>query len=191
MTDQLRLLGISGSLREGSYSTAILRSAGKLLSQNAQIDLLPLDQLPLYNEDDDTENPPAAVVELRQRMAAADGLVIVTPEYNHGMSGVLKNALDWASRPYGQSKLTGKPVLTVSSSPAFTGGVRAQAQLNQTLLANAALLVLRPQIVIGLVMDKVKDGELVDKPSLEFLKAGLRDLMRDVGHTASAIQQES
>jgi len=191
MTDRPRILGISGSLRAESFSTAILCTAGKVITEKADFDLLPLDDVPLYNQDLDTGTPPDAVADLRQRIAAADGLVIATPEYNYGMPGVLKNALDWASRPYGQSKLTGKPALTLSSSPAFTGGVRAQAQLNETLLSNAALLVLRPQIVIGLVMQKISNGELVDEQSLEFMRAGLNDLLRAIRRNASVIVQES
>lgn len=191
MPDRPRILGISGSLRKESFSTAILRTAGKVIAEEADFGLLPLGDVPLYNQDLDTGTPPDAVADLRRRIAAADGLVIATPEYNYGMPGVLKNALDWASRPYGQSKLTGKPVLTLSSSPAFTGGVRAQAQLNETLLSNAALLVLRPQIVVGLVMQKISNGELVDEQSVEFLRAGLNDLLRDIRRKASVIEQES
>lgn len=191
MTDRPRILGISGSLRKASFSTAILRSAGKLLDGEAQFDLVAMDDVPLYNQDLDTDAPPEAVVRLRQQIADADGLVIATPEYNYGVPGVLKNALDWASRPYGQSKLTGKPVLTLSSSPAFTGGVRAQAQLNETLLSNSAQIVLRPQIVIGLVMEKVRDGELVDEQSLQFLDAGLGDLLGVVRGASATVAQES
>ncbi|WP_253075555.1 NAD(P)H-dependent oxidoreductase [Bradyrhizobium sp. 187] len=88
---------------------------------------------------------------------------MVSPEYNHGMSGVLKNGLDWASRPYGRSVLRGKPVLTMTASPAFTGGVRAQQQMNETLASIPARPVLRPQIVIGGVHEKVSDGRLVDE----------------------------
>jgi len=86
---------------------------------------------------------------LRSVIDTSDGVIMISPEYNHGMSGVLKNALDWASRPYGRSALAGKPVLTMTASPAFTGGVRAQQQMNETLLAIPARLALRPQIAIG------------------------------------------
>ena len=186
-----KIVGISGSLRKDSFSTAILRTVEKLLADQANFELCLLGDLPLYNQDEDTETPPSAVTDFRDRLDQADGLVIATPEYNYGMSGVLKNALDWASRPYGKSKLTGRPVLTLSSSPAFTGGVRAQSQLNETLLSNSALLVLRPQIVIGLVMDKIENGELVDEQSLEFLTGGLEDLLRDVRTKQAVIRQES
>jgi chromate reductase len=107
------------------------------------------------------------------------------------MSGVLKNALDWASRPYGKSKLKGKAVLTLSASPAFTGGVRAQAQLNETLLSNAALLVLRPQIVIGMVHEKIRDGRVVDQETARFISEGLNDLLRDIASKATVADQEA
>jgi chromate reductase, NAD(P)H dehydrogenase (quinone) len=105
---------------------------------------------------------------------------MISPEYNHGISGVLKNALDWASRPYGRSALRGKAVLTITTSPAFTGGVRAQQQMNETLVAIPARLVLRPQIVIGGVHEKVSDGRLVDEASLRFAIAGVDDLLDEV-----------
>jgi chromate reductase len=109
----------------------------------------------------------------RRAIAASDGIVISTPEYNHGMPGPLKNALDWASRPHGQSVLVGKPTLIISSSPAFTGGVRVQSQLNETLLSVQAAVVPGPQVVIGGVADKVSDGRLVDQPSLTFALAAI------------------
>jgi len=93
------------------------------------------------------------------------------------MSGVLKNSLDWGSRPYGRSVLSGKPVLTMTASPAFTGGVRAQQQMNETLVSIPARLVLRPQIVIGGVREKVRDGRLVDEAALRFALAGVDDLL--------------
>ncbi len=180
MIDRPKLVGISGSLRAGSFCTAILRTAAERIADEAELDLFSLETIPPYNQDRDSVDPPEPVKALRQAIGDAAGLVIVTPEYNYGLPGVLKNALDWASRPYGQSKLTGLPVLTISASPAFTGGVRAQAQLNETLLSNAARLMLRPQIVIGLVHEKVRDDRLVEPTSLQFVADGLRDLLRTV-----------
>lgn len=168
---------ISGSLRRESYCTAIARTAADLIAERAAADVVSLEDIPLYNQDLEGAALPPAVARLREKLDRAAGLVIVTPEYNYGMPGVLKNALDWASRPYGQSKLTGKVVLSVSASPAFTGGVRAQSHLNDALLANAARLLPRPQIVVGLVHEKVRDGRLVDEPALAFVIAGLDDLL--------------
>lgn len=103
--------------------------------------------------------------------------MIATPEYNHGIPGVLKNALDWASRPLGRSALTGKPVLVISVSPAFTGGVRAQAQANETLLAIQSRPVPGPQVVIGNVADKIRDGQLIDESSLRFALSAIDRLI--------------
>jgi chromate reductase len=186
-----RLLAISGSLRKASSNTAILRALAEVVADKATIEIFPLDDLPLYNQDIDSDPWPPAVTALRDAIAASDGIIISSPEYNYGMSGVLKNALDWASRPYGKAKLTGKPVLTVTASMASTGGVRAQLQLNETLTAIAALVVLRPQAIIGSVLQKMTDGRFTDETSLKFLNAAVDDLIRDIAKTQAVIKQES
>jgi len=171
MSDQnsryVRLLGLSGSLRRASYSTAILRALQAELGADADLELGDI-RLPLYNEDEDGENSGVVVTAFRRAISESDGLVISTPEYNHGVPGVLKNALDWASRPSGKSSLQNKPVLIISNSPGFTGGVRAQAQINETLLSVAAVILPGRQIVIGGAADKIKDGKFVDKTNLAF-----------------------
>lgn len=191
MTNKPRLLGISGSLRKGSTNTAVLQALATSIADRVTLDLFSIGDLPLYNQDIDVEPPVEPVAALRAAIGAADGIVISSPEYNYGMSGVLKNALDWASQPYGKSNLTGKPVLTITVSPASTGAVRAQSQLNETLTAIAALVVLRPQAVIGGVFQKMQDGRFIDQTSLSFLKAGIDDLLRDIAKTQSIIRQES
>lgn len=188
--DKPRLLGLSGSIRKGSYNVAVLDSLAEAVADRAVLTVFPLNDVPLYDGDFDTSTPPAAVADLRHAIRDADGLVITSPEYNYGMSGVLKNALDWASRPYGKSFVTGKPTLTLTASPAFTGGVRAQAQLNETLIAIGAQLVLRPQTVIALVHEKVRDGRLQDQQTLAFLQAGIDDLLRKIDRRTSAIPRE-
>jgi len=186
-----RLLALSGSLRRQSYNTAILAALAEVVAAQANLELFPLNDVPLYDQDADTETPPAVIARLRVAVASANGIVIASPEYNFGISGVLKNALDWISRPYGKSGLTGKPVLTITSSLATTGGVRAQAQLNETPIAIAAEIVLRPQSVIGSVHAKMTDGKFTDAESLKFLKDGIADLLRDISRYGSAIRQES
>jgi len=177
---QLCLLGLSGSLRRASNSTAVLRGLQDALAPRAALNIFPLHGMPLYNEDDDGEHAPESVRALRSAIETSDGVIMVSPEYNHGMSGVLKNGLDWASRPYGRSVLRGKPVLTMTASPAFTGGVRAQQQMNETLASIPACPVLRPQIVIGGVHEKVRDGRLVDEATLRFALAGVDDLLEEI-----------
>lgn len=177
---QLRLLGLSGSLRRASNSTAVLRGLQDAVAPKARLDVFSLHGLPLYNEDDDGEYAPESVRALRSAIETTDGVIMVSPEYNHGMSGVLKNSLDWASRPYGRSVLSGKPVLTMTASPAYTGGVRAQQQMNETLASIPARPVLRPQIVIGSVHEKVSNGRLVDETTLHFALAGVDDLIEEI-----------
>jgi chromate reductase len=186
-----RLLGISGSLRKGSANTAILKALGEAIADKATLDIFPLNDIPLYNQDIDVDPVPAVAQAFRDAIGAADGVVISSPEYNYGMSGVLKNALDWASRPYGKATLTGKPVLTVTASAATTGGVRAQGQLNETLTAIAALVVLRPQSVVGSVLQKMTDGRFTDETSINFLTAATDDLLRDIAKTQAVVKQES
>ena len=177
---QFRLLGLSGSLRRASNSTAVLRGLQDALGLRAALDIFPLHAIPLYNEDDDAGHAPESVRALRSAIGASDGVIMISPEYNHGISGVLKNALDWASRPYGMSVLKGKPVLTMTASPAFTGGVRAQQQMNETLAAIPARPVYRPQIVVGGVHEKVRDGRRVDEAAISFALAGVDDLLEEI-----------
>jgi chromate reductase len=177
---QFRLLGLSGSLRRASNSTAVLRGLQDALGLRAALDIFPLQAIPLYNEDDDSGHSPESVRNLRSAIDASDGVIMISPEYNHGMSGVLKNALDWASRPHGRSVLKSKPVLTMTASPAFTGGVRAQQQMNETLASILARPVCRPQIVIGGVHEKVRDGRLTDQAALSFALSAVDDLIEEI-----------
>lgn len=174
------ILGISGSLRQAAFSTTILRTLGKAIGDKATFRLATLNDIPPYDQDADTDTPPASVAALRHMIGAADGIIIASPEYNHGMSGVLKNALDWASRPYGHATLTGKPVFVLTSSPGAVGGARAHAQLNETLASIGARVLLRPQ-----------DGRLTDAPTLEFLMSGIDHLLADVAQPATADREEA
>src|SRR5260370_38127292 len=174
------LLGLSGSLRGASNSTAVLRGLQGALAPRTSLNIFPLHGMALYNEDEDGEQAPESVRALRSAIETSDGMIMISPEYNHGMSGVLKNALDWASRPFGQSVLKGKPVLTMTASPAFTGGVRAQQQMNETLASIPARPVLRPQIVIGGRHEKVRDRRLVDEATLRFALVGVDDLLDEI-----------
>jgi chromate reductase len=173
---QMRLLGLPGSLRQDSYSLAVLRSLQAELSPSVMLAIRDLG-LPLYNADQDGPASPEAVQEFRRAIHGSDGVVIATPEYNHGIPGVLKNALDWASRPHGQSVLIGKPVLVISVSPAFTGGVRAHCQVNETLLSIQARIACGPQVVIGNAASKIKNGRLADEESLRFALSAVGRLL--------------
>jgi chromate reductase len=175
-----KLLGLSGSLRRGSNCTAILRTLQESLPAGVEMPILGLEAVPLYNEDLDTDAPPAAVAALRDAIRASDGLVIVSPEYNHGLSGVIKNALDWASRPSSNSPLVNKPVTIMTSASSILGGVRAQAQLNETLHGTFSRLIPGRQVVIGNARQKIKDGRLIDEPTRLFALDAIERLLDEI-----------
>lgn len=176
----VRLLAISGSLRRASHCTAVLRSLAPLLPTGATLELFPLDEVPMYNADLDGDSPPAAVAQLKAAIAAADGLVLCSPEYNYGMPGVLKNAIDWASRPGFASPLKGKPALVMTASPGTAGGVRAQAQIRDALAATLARPLVRQHIAIASVATRIQDGRLVDEPTRGIVQAGLLELIDEI-----------
>jgi chromate reductase len=175
-----RFLGLSGSQRRASNNTAVLRGLQHALAPRITLNIFPLHGIPLYNEDDDSDHAPESVRALRFAIQTSKGVIVVSPEYSHGMSGVLKNALDWASRPYGRSALRGKPVRTMTASPAFTGGARAQQLMNETLVSIPARFVVRRQIVIGGVHEKVRGGRFVGEAALHFALAGVDDLLDEI-----------
>jgi chromate reductase len=181
---RVRLLGLSGSLRSNSHSRSVLYALQRALAPEISLSVRDL-ELPLYNEDADGASASDEVRSFRSSIAASDGVVIVTPEYNHGIPGVLKNALDWASRPLNRSALAAKPVVVMSVSPAFTGGVRAQASVHDTLLAMGACIVGGPQIVIGNVADKVARGEFLDRASLSFALGKIKQMVTDIRRAES------
>lgn len=173
------MLGIAGSLRRESNSATVLRALHAVIPARFALEKADI-RLPIYDEDEDGPRSAAPVAALRRAVAESDGIVLVTPEYNHGTPGVVKNALDWLSGPYGQSVLIGKPALVISTSAAFTGGVRAHAQLNETLLSVQARLTPGPQAVIGNIGAKVRDGKLIDEESLAFIVAAVERMAAPV-----------
>lgn len=118
MSQPVRILGIAGSLRKQSYNRAALRAAGELLPEGATMETFEIDGIPAFNQDEE-QNPPVKVVELKKRVRAANAILFATPEYNYSVPGVLKNAIDWASRPYGDSGWQGKPAAMMSASSSF------------------------------------------------------------------------
>lgn len=147
MADEVVLAGIAGSLRHGSFNAALLREAQALAPAETRIDIVDLTPLPLYNRDLEDDGLPAAVEEFRQALAAADGLVIATPEYNYSIPGVLKNAIDWASRPP-DSPLDGKPMAIMGAGGRF-GTVRAQMHLREIALHNSMRVMIDPEVFVA------------------------------------------
>ena len=176
-----KILGISGSLRQASFSTAVLRGLADHIADIADLTIHCLGDIPLYNQDLDTDTPPASITALRDAIAEADGVVIVSPEYNQGMPGMLKNALDWASRPYNRSAFIDKPVITATCSPSPLGGVRAQLELGVFLRAMPTRPVLVPQAVIGQVGQKIENGKLIDEAALTFLRNNVIRMIAAMG----------
>lgn len=180
MPSPVRLLGLSGSLRRGSHSTAVLDTLAASLDGRAATTRFDIGALPHYDQDLDGAAAPPSVVDLRRRIEEADGVLVVSPEFNYGIPGVLKNAIDWASRPAFASPLKGKPVLIVTCSPAFTGGVRAQSQLRETFAATLSRVAVGPEVVIPRVQDKIVDGRLVDAATLDFALAACETLFAEI-----------
>jgi chromate reductase len=180
MADTIRILGIAGSLRKASYNRAALRSAHKLLPQDATLESFELDGIPEYNQDEET-NPPRRVVEFKRKIREADAILIATPEYNYSVPGVLKNALDWASRPYGDSAWNGKPVAIMGASVGVFGTSRAQYHLRQMFVFLNMYAVNQPEVMIGSAQHRFDEhGNLTDEQSKKLIAMLLRNL---VDHT--------
>jgi chromate reductase len=147
--EPINVLAISGSLRAESYNSALLRVADHRAPESVRLEHYGgLRSLPPYDQDQDTDDPPAEVAELRHRVRSADGLLIATPEYNYGIPGALKNLIDWASRPAEDSCLRRKPVAIMGASPSPFGTVRAQLALRHCFLWTDSLVVAKPEVMV-------------------------------------------
>jgi len=167
---EIKILGIVGSLRKDSYNHFALKAAQELLPAGVALNLIELHGIPLFNQDLEMKMP-AAVVELKRRILAADAILFATPEYNYSVSGVLKNAIDWASRPFGESAWTGKPAALMGASPGSLGTARAQYHLRQILVAFDMPLVNRPEVMIGnAAQNFAPDGRLTDAATREHIE---------------------
>src|SRR6267378_1746700 len=144
----IKILGILGSLRQGSFNRAALRAAQQLVPPDAVLEVAEIGDLPLYNQDLEARMP-GAVLEFKRRIRAADAILFVTPEYNYSVPGVLKNAIDWATRPWGDNAWDGKPVAVMGASNSIIGTARAQYHLRQTLQALNMHAVSQPEVLIG------------------------------------------
>jgi chromate reductase, NAD(P)H dehydrogenase (quinone) len=169
------VVGFAGSLRRGSYNRALLRAATELAPPALHIDIHELDGIPLYNGDIEAAGAPPSVVHLREAIRQADALLIATPEYNHGVPGVLKNAIDWLSRPPRDSALNGKVAAVMGASPGMTGTARGQSQLRQAFLFTNTYALLQPEVLVGRAHEKFDaDGRLVDQATRDFLATFLQ-----------------
>lgn len=177
MSKPIRILGIAGSLRRQSYNRAALRAATQLVPEGATMDIFEIDGLPGFSEDDE-QNPPPKVVELKQRIRAADAILIVTPEYNYSVPGVLKNAIDWASRPYGDSAWNGKPAAIMGASVGAIGTARAQYHLRQMFVFLNMFPVNQPEVMIANASERFDaEGNLTDETTKDFIRQLLQSLV--------------
>jgi chromate reductase len=169
--NEITVLAISGSIRRASHNTALLRAAQRNAPPGLSIDLYTgLADLPPYNQDHDGDHPPETVVDLRAAIAAADGLLIASPEYNHSVPGVLKNALDWASRPNPGSCLEDKPIAVMGASPGNFGTARGQSALRQVLGATRSHVLVQPELLVfGSHRRFDEAGNLTDATTLALL----------------------
>jgi chromate reductase, NAD(P)H dehydrogenase (quinone) len=146
MSSHVRILGIAGSLRRGSYNQGALRAAKLLVPENVEIDIFQLDEIPMFNQDDE-KSPPSSVLELKKRIRSADAVLIVTPEYNYSVPGVLKNAIDWASRPMATAPWSGKSAAIMGASLGAIGTARAQYHLRQIFVALNLFTLNQPEVL--------------------------------------------
>ena len=182
--DKIKIFGFAGSLRKGSYNKALLREALKLVPEDAELEAFDLEGIPPFSEDNEND-PVEKLKEFKAKIKAADAILIVTPEYNYSMPGVLKNALDSASRPYGDNALDGKPVAIMGASIGSIGTARAQYHLRQSCVFLNMYPLNRPEVMVAQAQNKIDaDGRLTDKETkvrirglLEALVGWTRKLM--------------
>ena len=166
----IHVFAFAGSLRTGSYNRALLRAAQEVAPDDMTIRIFDLDDVPLFNADLEDEGDPESVAALKDGIRSADAVLIATPEYNHGVPAVTKNAVDWASRPPRDSSLDGKPIGILGASPGVTGTARGQSQLRQSFVFTNSYCMPQPEILVYRAHEKFDDdGRLTDEKTREYL----------------------
>jgi chromate reductase len=170
LTIPIRVLGIAGSLRRASFNRALLAAAVELAPERMQIDIFDLAEVPLYNADVEAEGDPDPVARLKQAIRAADAVLMATPEYNHGVPAVMKNAVDWTSRPPASAPLARKPVGIIGASPGMTGSARGQSQLRQAFEFTNSFCMPQPELLVFRAHEKFdREGKLIDEATSRYL----------------------
>ena len=178
MSKTVRILGIAGSLRRESYNRGALRAAQQLIPEGATLDVFELDGIPGFNQDQE-QNPPEKVAELKRRIVEADAILFVTPEYNYSVPGVLKNAIDWASRPYGESAWNGKPAAIMGASIGRIATARAQYHLRQIMVFLNMFPLNQPEVMIGNAAERFDaQGNLTDDTTKDYIRKLLENLVQ-------------
>ena len=177
MAKKLKILGIAGSLRQASYNRGTLRAAVELCPDGAEIEIFELDGIPGFDQDQEAD-PPAKVAEFKKKIRDADAILFVTPEYNYSMAGVLKNAIDWASRPYGDNAFDGKPAAIMGASIGSIATARAQYHLRQVMVFLNMFPVNRPEVMIANAGERFDDeGNLTDEKTRKHVEGLLEALI--------------
>jgi chromate reductase, NAD(P)H dehydrogenase (quinone) len=173
----LRVLAFAGSLRKASFNRALVRGAREVAPEGMDVVIHELDGIPLFNQDVEQQGVPDAVRAFHRAIAEADALLIATPEYQHGISGVLKNAIDWASRPPGDAPIIAKPVAIMGATPGMWGTARAQTQLRQALAYNGCPMVLKPEVLVANAKERFDgEGRLIHEATRKFVRQLLESL---------------
>jgi chromate reductase, NAD(P)H dehydrogenase (quinone) len=177
MESKLKVLGFAGSLRTGSYNKALLRAAENFTPEDVNLEIFDIDGIPAFNQDIENDMP-NKVKDFKSKIREADAILIATPEYNYSVPGVLKNAIDWASRPYGDNPFDGKPVAIMSASIGMLGGARAQYHLRQMFVFLNMFPINGPEVIVTFAQDKFDaQGRLIDENTQKFLRQLIQNLI--------------
>ena len=177
MERPVNILGFAGSLRKDSYNRSLLRAALELVPKNARLEIFDLEGIPLFNQD--LENQPSEKVKkFKAKIRAADAILIATPEYNYSVPGVLKNAIDCASRPYGDNAFEHKPVAIMGASIGMMGTARAQYHLRQCFVFLSCFALNHPEVMVPFAQEKIdKDGKVTDQKTRQLIRELLENLV--------------
>jgi chromate reductase len=177
MIPKISILGFAGSLRKGSYNKSLLRAALEMVPADAELEIFDLEGIPPFNQDLENQ-PPEKVKEFKAKIRAADAILIATPEYNYSIPGLLKNAIDNASRPYGDNAFDGKPVAIMGASIGMLGTARAQYHLRQSLVFLNMYPLNQPEVMVPLAQEKIdQNGRVTDQKTREKIKELLEALV--------------
>ena len=177
MNNNLKVLGFAGSLRVGSYNKSLLRTAADLMPEDVNLEIFDIDGIPAFNQDIENDMP-KKVRDFKSKIREADAILIATPEYNYSVPGVLKNAIDWATRPYGDNPFNEKPVAIMSASVGMLGGARAQYHLRQIFVFLNMYPINGPEVIVTFAQDKFDaNGKLIDENTQKYLRQLLQNLV--------------
>jgi chromate reductase, NAD(P)H dehydrogenase (quinone) len=177
MNKIINILGFAGSLRKDSFNRSLLRTARELCPEEGTIEIFDLSKIPIFNQDFEN-TPPDTVKELKQKIKSADAILFATPEHNYSVPGMLKNAIDWASRPFGENSFQGKPVAIMSASTGMLGGARAQYHLRQIFVTLDMQPVNKPEVFVSFASSKFdQNGKLTDDKTKDVVKELLKALI--------------